>query len=98
MPAARGRGWGLEVVRHAQWLSGQASRNRLILAVDAANEPALRIYAAAGFQSWDQKSVYVLVLDEKDGLETSAKHDLWWKSFSDSRLLLSAERPDPAAC
>ena len=67
VPAARGRGWGLSVVRHALWLCGQASRNRLILAVDAANEPALRIYAAAGFQSWDQKSVYVLILDEKDG-------------------------------
>ena len=64
LPAARGRGWGLEIVRHAQWLSGQASRSRMVLAVDAANEPALRIYAAAGFQAWDRTSAYILVLDE----------------------------------
>ena len=28
LPAARGRGWGVEIVRHALWLAGQASRNR----------------------------------------------------------------------
>ena len=40
LPAARGRGWGVEIVRHALWLARQALRNRLVLAVDAANEPA----------------------------------------------------------
>jgi hypothetical protein len=29
------------------------------LAVDAANEPAIRMYAAAGFQAWDRRSVYL---------------------------------------
>jgi mycothiol synthase len=62
-PESRGRGWGVEIVRYAQWLCQTATRNRLVLAVDAANEPALKMYAAAGFQSWDRKSVYVLVLD-----------------------------------
>jgi mycothiol synthase len=61
LPAWRGRGWGVEIVRHALWLCRQASRSRLVLAVDAVNEPALRMYAAAGFQSWDQKSVFVLI-------------------------------------
>jgi ribosomal protein S18 acetylase RimI-like enzyme len=64
LPAARGRGWGVEIVRHSQWLCRQAVRRRLVLAVDAANEPALRVYAAAGFQAWDRRSVYVLVLGE----------------------------------
>jgi len=64
LPAARGRGLGVEIVRHALWLAGQASPNRLVLAVDAANEPALRMYAASGFQAWDRRSVYVRVLDE----------------------------------
>ena len=69
LPAARGRGWGVGIVRHALWLAGQASRNRLVLAVDAANEPALRMYAAAGFQAWDQTSVYIRVLDENAALK-----------------------------
>ncbi|HVX12966.1 MAG TPA: GNAT family N-acetyltransferase [Pirellulales bacterium] len=59
VPAARGRGWGLEVVRHAQSLVAQAKAERLVLAVDAANEPALRIYAAAGFAAWDKRSVFL---------------------------------------
>src|SRR5208283_2518855 len=64
LSAARGRGWGVGSVRHAQWLCRQAQRKRLIAAVDAANEPALRMYAAAGFQSWDRTSVYIRVLEE----------------------------------
>jgi ribosomal protein S18 acetylase RimI-like enzyme len=66
LPAARGRGWGVEIVRHALWLARRAAPKRLVLAVDAANEPALRMYAAAGFQAWDRRSVFVRILDEKD--------------------------------
>jgi len=66
LPTARGRGWGVESVRHAQWLCGKSVRIRLIAAVDASNEPALQIYAAAGFQSWDRTSAYIRVLDETE--------------------------------
>jgi ribosomal protein S18 acetylase RimI-like enzyme len=59
VPAVRGRGWGLELTRHAQWLARQAGRERLVLAVDAANEPAIRHYAAAGFRAWDRKAVWI---------------------------------------
>jgi RimJ/RimL family protein N-acetyltransferase len=31
------------------------------LAVDAANEPAIAAYAAAGFQAWDRRRVYLRV-------------------------------------
>jgi len=55
----RGRGWGIEITRHAQWLTRQAGRRRLVLAVDAANAPAVRMYADAGFQTWDRRSVYL---------------------------------------
>jgi ribosomal protein S18 acetylase RimI-like enzyme len=68
LAAARGRGWGVEIARHALWLAGQAARSRLVLAVDAANAPALRTYAAAGFQSWDRTSVYVRILDERGAI------------------------------
>ena len=61
VPAARGHGWGTDITRLAQWLSRCAGRPRLVLAVDAANEPAIRTYAAAGFQAWDRRSVYVRV-------------------------------------
>ena len=49
VPSARGQAWGREITRHAQWLTRQARRPRLVLAVDAANEPALRMYAGLGF-------------------------------------------------
>src|SRR6185437_10744422 len=63
LPAARGRGLGIELVRHAQWLCGQAGRVRMVLAVDAENAPAVEIYAAAGFVAWDRRSVWLRVLD-----------------------------------
>ena len=65
VPAARGRGLGVDVVRHALWLAAIAKRQRLVLAVDAANEPALKMYAAAGMQAWDRKSVFIGVMPEK---------------------------------
>lgn len=62
LPAARGRGLGIELVRHAQRLCGQAGRARMVLAVDAENAPAIKIYAAAGFVAWDRRSVWLRVL------------------------------------
>ena len=60
-PSARGHGWGIELVRYAQWRAGQAGRARLVLAVDAANGPAIRLYAAAGFQAWERRTVFVKI-------------------------------------
>jgi ribosomal protein S18 acetylase RimI-like enzyme len=59
VPAVRGRGWGLELTRHAQWLARQANCERVVLAVDAANEPAIRIYSVAGFRAWDRQAVWI---------------------------------------
>jgi len=61
-PTARGHAWGKHLVRHAQWLTARAGRSRLVLAVDANNAPAMRIYTAAGFQTWDRRTVFVRVL------------------------------------
>lgn len=60
-PAARGRGWGRQLVRWAQWRTGQAGRSRLVAAVDAANHPALAIYASLGFSAWDRRQCYARV-------------------------------------
>ena len=59
IPEARGRGLGYALTRQAQWIAREASSGKLVLAVDADNAPALRIYAEAGFQSWDRRSVLV---------------------------------------
>jgi ribosomal protein S18 acetylase RimI-like enzyme len=56
---ARGRGLGYALTRYAQWMTRQAGRGKLVLAVDADNAKALRLYAEAGFQSWDRRSVLV---------------------------------------
>lgn len=62
LPEVRGQGWGTAVVRHAQWLARGAGRARLVLAVDAANQPAIAAYAEAGFLAWDRRSVLLKVL------------------------------------
>ena len=59
VPETRGRGWGFQATRYAQWLMRTAARQRMLLALDAANWPAHRMYLAAGFDSWDRRSVYV---------------------------------------
>jgi mycothiol synthase len=59
-PTARGHGYGLDIVRHAQWLCGLTAAERFVLAVDAANSPAINAYAAAGFETWDRRSVFLL--------------------------------------
>ena len=61
VPAARGKAWGLEATRYAQWLTGEAGSDRLVLVVDAANHPALKMYASAGFIGWDRRSVFLKV-------------------------------------
>ena len=59
VPECRGRGWGLALTRHAQWLARQAGKSRVVLAVDAANAPAIAAYGAAGFVAWDRRSILV---------------------------------------
>ncbi len=59
VPEARGRGFGVSIIRHAQWLAREAGRQRVVLAVDAANSPAIAVYASAGFVTWDHRSVFL---------------------------------------
>jgi len=62
VPSARGNAWGAELARHAQWLTRQAGRPRLVLAVDALNHPAIHAYAVLGFRGWDQRSIFMKTL------------------------------------
>lgn len=58
-PRARGQQLGGEVVRHALRIACERGATRMVLAVDAANQPALGMYAACGFGVWDERAVMV---------------------------------------
>jgi len=57
-PQARGRGFGKALTQQAMWLARQADCDRLVLAVDLANEPAIRAYYAAGLKTWDRRAIW----------------------------------------
>lgn len=59
VPEGRGRGWGGALTRRALWLARCAKVERVMLAVDAANDRALAIYRQAGFAAWDRRAVFV---------------------------------------
>jgi len=59
VPEVRGRGWGRQIARYAQWLGRRAAIERILVAVDAANVPAATAYAATGFEMWDRRAVYL---------------------------------------
>jgi len=58
LPAWRGRGLGTMLLDRAIWLAGRLGRERLVLAVDARNAPAIRVYTAAGLRAWERRVVY----------------------------------------
>lgn len=59
VPEARGHRWGTKILRRAQAAASQAGAERLVLAVDSVNLPALVMYRDAGFVVWDKRVVYV---------------------------------------
>jgi ribosomal protein S18 acetylase RimI-like enzyme len=61
IPAARGRGWGAQLARYAQQLTHAAGRERLVLAVDAHNDPAIHAYTTVGFVEWFRRCVFLKV-------------------------------------
>jgi ribosomal protein S18 acetylase RimI-like enzyme len=61
-PAARGQGYGLQLVQAAQSLARQKGAAQLLLAVDAANAPAIASYLAAGFVEWERRKIFLKVL------------------------------------
>ena len=66
---ARGRGWGKQLARHAQWLARRAGRRQLVLAVDKTNTPALQTYTSVGFQAWQRRRLFVRPIPS-DGIGT----------------------------
>jgi len=60
-PPARGRGLGRAALAHALTLA-RPRRDRLELAVDLRNDPAVRLYRAGGFRPYDRRIVHLTVL------------------------------------
>ncbi len=58
VPQWRGYGFGRQIAQHAAWRARRAGVERIVLAVDALNEPALRMYGSVGFEIWDRRTVY----------------------------------------
>jgi mycothiol synthase len=59
VPEYRGRGWGRQIARYAQWLARGARAERLLVAVDSTNKPAVNTYRSTGFEIWELRAVYV---------------------------------------
>lgn len=59
VPEVRGRGYGRAFTQQAMWLARQAKCDRLVLGVDAANEPAVNAYQAAGLTVWERRALWV---------------------------------------
>jgi mycothiol synthase len=61
IPEARGSGWGGALAQRALWMARCAAMERVLLAVDVENKPALAIYRQSGFHSWDLRTIFVRV-------------------------------------
>lgn len=62
-PEVRGRGWGRQIAQYAQWLAWGGQAERLLVAVDAANTPAVAVYRDTGFEIWELRAVYLRFSD-----------------------------------
>jgi len=64
-PTGRGKGLGWQIVQFALWQAACGGAQRLVLAVDEANEPALAVYRRAGFVVWDRKAAFIRILGKQ---------------------------------
>jgi ribosomal protein S18 acetylase RimI-like enzyme len=62
VPEVRGRGWGEALSRKACDLARDAACERVVLAVDAANGPAISMYERAGFFEFERREVWIAKL------------------------------------
>lgn len=56
--AARGRGWGEAVVGQALAHCRASGRRQVVVAADAHNTPAVKLYERTGFYRWAERAVY----------------------------------------
>lgn len=61
VPEARQRGFGRELMRKAMLEARTAEVRQLTLSVDARNHPAWNLYQQLGFESFDQREVFLAI-------------------------------------
>ncbi len=59
VPSCRGRGWGILVSRGARHIAAALGRDRVVLAVDHGNSPALQTYEKAGYRITETRRLYL---------------------------------------
>jgi ribosomal protein S18 acetylase RimI-like enzyme len=62
VPEARGRGIGVALALHALHAAYAAEAPQLTLSVDVRNQPAWRVYKGTGFEAYDERRVYLAIL------------------------------------
>lgn len=67
VPEVRGRAWGDVTVGEALRLAQQCGRGQVVLAVDAANLPAVAMYERAGFTTFDERTALLFQADWNAG-------------------------------
>lgn len=67
VPQYRGRGWGRDVVRFAQWTTRQRKRSGLLLAVDIQNKPAMQVYESLGMRHLEERDIFLFDLAPSGG-------------------------------
>jgi ribosomal protein S18 acetylase RimI-like enzyme len=63
IPAFRGLGLGAKILARLRALASTAQVGHIILAVDAANTPAVKMYDQAGFVEWARRTAYIRQVD-----------------------------------
>jgi len=70
-PSVRGRNFGCSIVRHAQRLAHAPGAQQIVLAVDAENVPAIKMYSKTGFTVWDRRTVYVRCREQESKIQNA---------------------------
>src|SRR5262249_36931749 len=72
-PEVRGQAWGAALTQMALWRAKQAGAERVVLAVDSNNQPAIRVYQSLGFFEFDRREVWIRSLPENPNRLTTNK-------------------------
>ncbi|MCO6047252.1 GNAT family N-acetyltransferase [Aeoliella sp. ICT_H6.2] len=65
-PRFRGRRLGKKILAHLTSLAAQRKVEYLVVAVDAANAPALRVYEQSGYVRWAERTAYIRSIERSD--------------------------------
>lgn len=65
IPQFRGLGLGAKILTRLREIASSAQVGQIVLAVDLANTPAVKMYDQAGFVEWARRTVYIKQVDPR---------------------------------